>query len=92
MADYDYGPLRTYEVTWIGRPPEIVQGHSVQFDSGGFMRPPGGINRFRIYGMFPGGHWRLVLMGLEDSVACIRDITDHLAELEAMAEESPDGV
>ena len=75
---YDYGPLRTYEVTWIGRPPEIVQGHSVLFDSGGFMR---------IYGMFPGEHWRLTLMGLEDSIVCIRDITDQLAALEAMASE-----
>jgi allantoicase len=55
------------------------------------MRPPGGICRFRIYGEFD-GHWRMTLMGLEDDVACIRDITDQLAALEAMTEEKPDGV
>jgi hypothetical protein len=88
---HDYGPLRTYEITWLSRAPEIVQGHSVLFDSGGFMRRPGGICRFRIYGEFD-GHWRMTLVGLEDDVACIRDITDQLAALEAMTEEKPDGV
>jgi hypothetical protein len=87
MSSYDYGPLRTYEVTFLGRPPEIVQGHSVLFDSGGFMLRPEQICRFRIYGMF-GEHWRMVLMGLEDDVASIRDITDQLEALEAMAEEA----
>jgi hypothetical protein len=91
MADYDYGPLRTYEVTWLSRPPEIVQGHSVQFESGGFMRAPER-PRFKIYGMFPGQHWRMVLMGLEEDVASIRDVTDQMAALEAMTKDEPDGV
>lgn len=86
MSDYDYGPLRTYEVTWLGRPPEIVQGHSVQFESGGFMGVPAR-PKFKIYGEFD-GHWRMVLMGPEEDIACIRDITDQLAALEAMTEEA----
>jgi len=86
MSDHDYGPLRTYEVTWTNRPPEIVQGHSVQFDSGGFMQHPGP-HRFRIYGMFAGENWRLVLLGLEDDVACIRDVTEHIEALEKLASD-----
>ena len=91
MADHDYGPLRTYEVTWLNRQPEIVQGHSVLLDSGGFMNVPSR-PKVRIYGMFPGGHWRMVLMGLEEDIASIRDVTDQMAALEAMAEEGSDGV
>ena len=82
MSDYDYGPLRTYEVHWRTRPPEIVQGHSVLFDSGGFMNMPT-TPRFRIYGMF-GAQWRMVLMGPEEDVTCIRDITEQMQQLEAM--------
>lgn len=84
---HDYGPLRTYEVNWRSRPPEIVQGHSITFDSSAILTgrtdvPP----RFKIYGMF-GEHWRMVLMGLEADVTCIRDVTEQLAALEAMARE-----
>jgi hypothetical protein len=86
---HDYGPLRTYEVTWLTRAPEIVQGHSVQFESGGFMSVPNNRFRFRIYGMF-GEQWRMVLMGLEEDVTCIRDVTEQLAALEAMAVDETD--
>jgi len=85
--DIDYGPLRTYEVTWKDRAPEMVQGHQVMFESGGIFNPPERDLRFFIHGESPGGRWRLVLMGLEKDITGIRDVTDHLAELEAMAAE-----
>ena len=83
MADYDYGPLRTYEITWKHGHIERVQGHQVLLESSRIAaltmipgklpdRPP----RFTIHGMFPGRHWRLVLMGLEADVLSIRDVTD----------------
>lgn len=83
MTGHDYGPLRTYEVTWLTRAPEIVQGHQVTFDSMGFMHKPGP-SRFYIHGEFD-GHWRMVPCGPEEQVAGIRDITDQVAALEAMA-------
>jgi hypothetical protein len=89
---YDYGPLRTYEVMWRTRPPEVVQGHSITFDSSAiFTGRAGGGQRFKIYGMF-GENWRMVLMGLEDDVTCIRDVTEQMQALEALAKEPPDGV
>jgi len=84
MSDHDYGPLRTYEITWRGRQPENVQGHQVTFDSMSFLRPPGTEPRFHIHGMFPGKHWRLVITGLEADI-CIRDITEQLQALEDLA-------
>ena len=88
--EYDYGPLRTFEVTWRNRPPEMVQGHSVQFDSaGGIFARPVEHPRFRIYGMFPGRRWRLMLMAPESDVLSIRDVTEDVAALEAMNEEAP---
>ena len=91
MEELDHGPLRTYEITWRDRPPEMVQGHQVMFDSSaisGFGAPPGQ-PKFRIHGMFPGRHWRMVLMGQEADVITIRDVTDQVAELENMASPDP---
>jgi hypothetical protein len=87
MSDHDYGPLRTFEVTWRDRPPEIVQGHQVLIDSLGFMNTHRDRPRFMIHGMFPGRHWRLVLMGLEEDVTSIRDVTEQMAALESMVGE-----
>ena len=86
MTEYDHGPIRTYEVTWRNRPPEMVQGHQVIFDStGSFLRPaPSVTPRFHIHGMRPGGHWGLVLTGLEADIITIRDVTDQVEALEAM--------
>ena len=80
---HDYGPLRSYEVTWSTRAPEIVQGHQIIFDSMGFKGKPDPA-RFYIHGMFD-GYWRMVLCGPEDELLGIRDVTDHLAALEALA-------
>lgn len=68
----DRGPLRSYEVTWRSGAAEVVQGHQVLHDSPGFLS---GTERwFRIHGE-SGGHWRLVLAGLEKNITCIRDVT-----------------
>ena len=84
---YDYGPLRTYEVHWRTRPPEVVQGHSITFDSSAIFTGRTDIPlRFKIYGMF-GENWRMVLMGLEQDVTCIRDVTEQMQALERMADD-----
>lgn len=71
---HDYGPLRTYEITWADGRTETVQGHSVQFDSiydiFGRERKP----RFAVRGEFD-GHWRYVLGGFADDVKLVRDVT-----------------
>ena len=90
VEEFDYGPLRTYEITWRDRPPEMVQGHQVTFESMSFFSgAPSGLPKFRIHGMFPGRHWRMVLMGQEADVITIRDVTDQVAELENMASQDP---
>jgi hypothetical protein len=83
VSEYDYGPLRTYEVTWKHGHVETVQGHQVLLDSdkiAALTMIPGSLPdtppRFTIRGMFPGRHWRLVLMGLEADILSIRDVTD----------------
>ena len=83
---YDYGPLRTYEVTWRSGHIESVQGHQVIFDSSGLAaltmipgRLPDLPPMFRIHGSFPGGRWRLVLMGPEADLLSIRDVTEREA-------------
>lgn len=79
MSDtYNYGPLRTYEITWRSGHVETVQGHQITFSGGmydllghGPRRPV----RFHIRGEFD-GCWLLVLSALEDDVSAIRDVTD----------------
>lgn len=88
-TEYDYGPLRLYEITWCDRPPEIVQGHQVTFDSGAIFRESAGEPKFRIHGMFPGRRWRMILMAPEAAVVSIRDVTEQVAELEAMSDDRP---
>lgn len=91
-TDYDYGPLRTYEITWRDRAPEMVQGHQVIYDSHGaafggiFGRPDCGLpQKFHVHGQF-GGHWRLVISAPEADMVSIRDVTEQVEALEAMAE------
>jgi hypothetical protein len=75
---YEYGPLRTYQITWKSGHIEEVQGHQVMISGGDDLfgqstrRPV----RFTIHGMFPGDDWRFVISGLEDDVICIRDVTE----------------
>lgn len=73
----EYGPLRTYEVTWADGRRETVQGHIVQFDTSSlFGASVPGRPRFAIRGEF-GGHWRFVLGGFADDVKSVRDVTDR---------------
>jgi hypothetical protein len=82
---HDYGPLRTYEITWKSGHIETVQGHQVLFgsDKTSFASTFGGIAvrddlapRFAVHGMF-GEHWRLVLTGPEADLLSVRDVTDR---------------
>ena len=91
MGDYDYGPLRTYEIAWKSGHVETVQGHQVLFEShrlGGhdFLSSLFGTvatetrrepdPRFTIHGMF-GDHWRLIITAPEAELHSIRDVTDR---------------
>lgn len=82
---FDYGPLRTYEITWKSGHVETVQGHQVTFDSwrlnssysglfGGTATITGLDPRFSVHGEFD-GHWRLVVTAPESELHSIRDIT-----------------
>lgn len=86
---HDYGPLRTYELTWRLGHIETVQGHQVTFDSHrtsvmtGLFGPPVATAtgqetppRFAIHGEFD-GHWRLVITAPEADLLSIRDVTDR---------------
>jgi hypothetical protein len=87
--DCDYGPPRTYEVTWKTGHIERFQGHQVTFGSdrqnvgsllGGMF---GAVAtsaetlppRFTIHGQID-GHWRLVISAPEADLSSIRDVTD----------------
>lgn len=73
----DYGPLRTYEVTWKSGHVETLTGHQVTCGSWGLGNWPGNAgreNRFSIHGEF-GGRWRLVLTAPEAELHSIRDVT-----------------
>jgi hypothetical protein len=90
MSDYDYGPLRTYEVTWKVGLIERFQGHQVMFESDQRKVVSllgdsfGGVAtsattrppRFTIHGMFD-GRWRLVIAAPEDDLTAIRDVTEN---------------
>lgn len=83
---YDHGPLQTYELIWKTGHIETVQGHQVQFDSGGMAfssmlgsslgiatradLPP----KFRIHGEID-GHWRLVIAAPEEDLVSVRNVT-----------------
>jgi hypothetical protein len=86
MNDHDYGPLQTFEVNFRDRAPEMIQGHQVLFDSGGIFGAPAAVPMIKIHGMFPGKHWRLMLMAPESDILSIRNVTEQLAALEAMAQ------
>lgn len=84
ITGYDYGPLRTYEITWKNGHVERVQGHQVQMPHGGDLDPFGLLGvatkrgttpRVTIHGQF-GEHWRLVMSVDESLIAMVRDVTD----------------
>lgn len=73
---FDRGPLITWEIIWQSGHVERVRGH--QFSTSGgdslFSSGPPQPRRFYIHGEF-GGHWRLILSGLEDDIRTVREIT-----------------
>jgi len=81
VKDFDYGPLRTYQVTWANGHIEYYQGQQV------CLPPPelpsffGGTATKRrdlitIHGDFD-GHWRLVFAAKADLIEAVRDVTDR---------------
>lgn len=76
MSDFDYGPLRTYEITWRSGHVERVQGHQAILSGGpalfgGRDKP----TRFTIHGEI-NGRWLLVISALEEDVRIVRDVTE----------------
>lgn len=84
MSDrHDYGPLRTYQVTYRSGSIATVQGHQVLIPSLGaaisssFLGALATDKRdlLTIHGEFD-GHWRLMLAVREELVESVRDVTD----------------
>ena len=78
---YDYGPLRTYEITWRTGHIETVRAHQVLWpnDLLNVLAPVATAQhmarrRVLISGMFE-DRWRLVLAADEDEIYSIRDVT-----------------
>ena len=83
MSGHDYGPLRTYEITWKSGHIETVQGHQVMFGSSrleALTMLPGPLPtippRFTIHGEFD-GFWRMVISAPEEDLISVRDVTDR---------------
>lgn len=78
---YDYGPLRTYQVTYKSGHIETVQGHQVIVPGMGVELPSifGGTatkkdGMLTVHGEFD-GHWRLMLAVRESLVESVKDVT-----------------
>lgn len=86
VLGHDYGPLRSYEVTWVkGWKKEIVQGHNVLIDGRPYTwHDPDACRGMRIsvHGQF-GRNWRLVLSAQSQEIAVIRDVTEPEAPKQA---------
>jgi hypothetical protein len=81
MIDHDYGPLRTYEITWQTGHVERIQGHQLILpppEGIGLFSPVinrvGHIRRITIHGEFD-GRWLLMLAAAEEDIRTIRDVT-----------------
>lgn len=80
MSKYEYGPLRSYEITWMSGHIETIQAHQVSWpsmavnlfrqlasgdDSDPFIRFHGEVD----------GRWTLVLQAREREIRTVRDVT-----------------
>lgn len=76
---HDYGPLRTYSVTYKSGHIEQHQGHQVMLPAPELSPIFGVATKKRdlitIHGEFD-GRWRLVLAVREDLVESVKDVTD----------------
>lgn len=78
-ADFDYGPLRTYQVTYKSGHIEQHQGHQVLLPNPIELPPIFGVQTKKrdlitIHGDFD-NRWRLVLAVREDLVESVKDVT-----------------
>jgi len=87
---FDYGPLRSYELTWRSGYVETVQAHQITFQSdrdhgtaaiADFFGTATATRaelppRFTIHGEID-GHWRMLLTAPEADLLSIRDVTDR---------------
>lgn len=84
MSDhYDYGPLKTFEVTWMSGHVERIQGHQVSWPGSGaaIFGAPTGPSRVAIHAELD-GRWTLQLSALEDDIRTIRNVATEAALLE----------
>lgn len=81
---HDYGPLRTYEITWTSGHVERIHGHQVTWPP---SAPPlfgttrtHTARRVMVHGHVD-GEWRLLLAAHPDDIRTVRDIThgEHIA-------------
>lgn len=81
LEPYDYGPLQTFEITWMSNHVETVQGHQILWESHGEVfahwsgRAPTEHPKMRIHAMLEGRRWTLVLQALESDIRTIRNVT-----------------
>lgn len=90
MADYDYGPIQTYEITWKSGYIETIQSHQVTWQGGAsglgalfdVAVRTGDEERVRFHGQLD-GHWRLMLDAPAADIATIRNTThdDTVADI-----------
>lgn len=77
MSDFDYGPLRDYELVWSNGHTETVKAHQVTMprpDLSGMFGGP--VTKTHEYITFHGeieGKWRLVLAAKPEDIRSIRD-------------------
>lgn len=71
---FDYGPHRTYEITWSTGYVERIKGHQLTVPG---PRLFGGLGetRWMIHGYFA-PRWTCVLVADEGLIAMVRDVTD----------------
>ncbi|GIE46393.1 hypothetical protein [Actinoplanes lobatus] len=85
MSDYDYGPVDTYEITWMSGHIERVLAHQVSYPAAGMalMRSmgavtvgvEGGAPRVRMRAEI-NGRWTLTLSAREEDIRTMRLVTE----------------
>lgn len=79
MADFDYGPLTTYEITWMSGHIERVQAHQVTRPSKNMLGASLGVetkqNPFLRMHASIDGRWTLQLQAREEDIRTIRNVS-----------------
>lgn len=79
---HNYGPLTSWEITWMSGHIETVHGHQVTYPHAGLAMAGSifggnadtGAPRILIHGEI-NGRWRLVLAAREEDIRTMRDVT-----------------